>query len=245
MLHKFLPVVVAAVIVGFIGLAAIQALDPYPAPRTVRNMYSKLVTDLRHQPPEETQVWYINQILAQVANPQDPNQRSGVWDGQDVSSPASDLAQADSAQVLSADIPQSDKWIDVNVSTQTLMQMEGDTVVNSFKISSGVPWHPTPIGDFTIWLKVRDQTMVGGSKAAGDYYYLPHVHNISYFSGGYGIHAAYWHHNFGHPMSHGCINMTEANAATIFNWDTPVIPDGANSIRATQDNPGTRVHIHT
>jgi lipoprotein-anchoring transpeptidase ErfK/SrfK len=34
----------------------------------------------------------------------------------------------------------------------------------------------------------------------------------------YYIHGAYWHHNFGHPMSHGCINVAYANMEGLYNW---------------------------
>ena len=42
----------------------------------------------------------------------------------------------------------------------------------------------------------------------------------------YYIHTAYWHNNFGHRMSHGCINTREADAEWIYHWaeiGTPVV----------------------
>lgn len=47
-----------------------------------------------------------------------------------------------------------------------------------------------------------------------------------YFSGGYAIHGAYWHNNFGTPVSHGCVNVRVDRAERLFNWaevGTPVI----------------------
>jgi lipoprotein-anchoring transpeptidase ErfK/SrfK len=41
-----------------------------------------------------------------------------------------------------------------------------------------------------------------------------------YFYKGYGLHGTYWHHNFGHPMSHGCVNMPTDEAEWAFNWST-------------------------
>jgi lipoprotein-anchoring transpeptidase ErfK/SrfK len=32
------------------------------------------------------------------------------------------------------------------------------------------------------------------------------------------LHGAYWHNNFGHTMSHGCINMRQVDAEALFNW---------------------------
>ena len=86
--------------------------------------------------------------------------------------------------------------------------------------------------------------MSGGSKELGTYYYLPNVPNNMFFYKGYAIHGAYWHNNFGHPMSHGCVNEPLANAAQIFEWAEPVVPLGVNAVRATPENPGTRVYVH-
>jgi len=94
---------------------------------------------------------------------------------------------------------------------------EGDTTVGSFLISSG-KWSPTPTGEWPIWIKLRYTRMKGGSKALGTYYNLPNVPYTMYYNQGYGIHGAYWHNNFGQPMSHGCINMKPEEAGIVFNW---------------------------
>ena len=39
-----------------------------------------------------------------------------------------------------------------------------------------------------------------------------------YFYGGYALHGTYWHANFGHPMSHGCVNLPTAEAEWLFHW---------------------------
>ena len=47
-----------------------------------------------------------------------------------------------------------------------------------------------------------------------------------FFYRGYAIHGTYWHDSFGHPMSHGCVNLTEADAAWLYHWaplGTPVV----------------------
>ena len=35
---------------------------------------------------------------------------------------------------------------------------------------------------------------------------------------GYGLHGTYWHHNFGTPMSHGCVNLQTDDAGWLFGW---------------------------
>lgn len=155
------------------------------------------------------------------------------------------------AQVLPNPQPESvvlgvsseEKWIDVDLDTQTLRAMEGDKEIMKFLISSG-KWAPTPTGEYRIWIKLRYTKMSGGDKAKNTYYYLPNVPFVMYFYQGFGLHGAYWHNNFGHPMSHGCVNMAIPDAEKIFYWVGPILPEGVSMIKSTEDNPGTRVVVH-
>jgi lipoprotein-anchoring transpeptidase ErfK/SrfK len=104
------------------------------------------------------------------------------------------------------------RWIDVNLSQQMLYAYEGDTIVASFLVSTGVPAYPTVTGQYHIYIKLLSTLM------AGDGYYLPNVPYTMYFYKSYGIHGTYWHNNFGHPMSHGCINMYTPDAEWLFYW---------------------------
>jgi hypothetical protein len=124
----------------------------------------------------------------------------------------------------STDSDWSEKRIEVNLTKQMAYAYEGYKLIYSFLISSGT-WGRTPNGTFKIWTKVRSQKMSGGSKELGTYYYLPNVQNVMFFYNdnyekklGFSFHQAYWHNNFGVPMSHGCINMTTADSATLYNW---------------------------
>jgi lipoprotein-anchoring transpeptidase ErfK/SrfK len=103
---------------------------------------------------------------------------------------------------------------------------EGKKPVVSGLISSGTANHKTVTGDFNIYLKYEKQDMVGGEGA--EYYNLPDVPYVMYFFQDYGIHGAYWHHNWGHVMSHGCVNTPVDMAKTLYYW-APM---------------GTPVHIH-
>ncbi len=105
-----------------------------------------------------------------------------------------------------------ERWIDINLSQQTLSAYEGDTLIATFLVSTGVPQFPTVTGRYHIYVKYLYTDMAGVG------YYLPNVPYTMYFYKGYGIHGTYWHHNFGHPMSHGCINMYTPDAAWMFNF---------------------------
>lgn len=108
------------------------------------------------------------------------------------------------------------KWIEIDLSQQRLTAWIGDEVAGTWLISSGTAKTPTQIGEGRIYAKRTSQTMTG--TIAGEYYYVPNVKWVSYFNGGEAIHGTYWHNNFGHPMSHGCINMTEAAAKFIYDF---------------------------
>jgi hypothetical protein len=136
-----------------------------------------------------------------------------------------------------------EKWIEVSLSEQKLRAWEGNRLYMEFPISSG-KWAPTPKGDFNIWYKTRNQSMIGGSKALGTYYNLPNVPHNMFFYRGYAVHGAYWHNNFGNPMSHGCVNAPLAQVAQLFEWTGPVVPAGKNVVRSSPENPGTRVFVH-
>ncbi len=178
-----------------------------------------------------------------------------IYNGQVIDYPKTSLAYGNSAYVNPDEPDQEsavlgttneageEKWIEVSIKEQKVRAWEGNKAIMEFPISSG-KWAPTPTGDFRVWYKTRYQTMQGGSKELGTYYYLPNVPNNMFFYKGYALHGAYWHNNFGQPMSHGCVNEPLANAAQIFAWAGPVVPDGQNAVRATPENPGTRVLVH-
>jgi hypothetical protein len=141
------------------------------------------------------------------------------------------------------------KHIEVDLTSQRLYAFEGDTKVYDFLISSG-KWGRTPTGTFTIWGKYRYAKMEGGKKELHTYYYLPNVPFVMFFSNsevpsykGFSLHGTYWHSNFGHPMSHGCINMKTEEAGIIYNWTQPTLGD-KKSGKSTEDNPGTQVVIY-
>ena len=104
------------------------------------------------------------------------------------------------------------KWIEVNLSEQTLTAWQGDVAVMHTSISSGRSNTPTVTGRFTVGNKYKAQRMTGPG------YDLPNVPWVMYFHGSYAIHGAYWHNNFGVPMSHGCVNMRTDESQMLYEW---------------------------
>ncbi|MCA9918592.1 MAG: L,D-transpeptidase family protein [Anaerolineales bacterium] len=110
----------------------------------------------------------------------------------------------------------NERWVDVNLSTQTLRAYEGDTAVFTTLISSGTWDHPTVTGQFRVWLTYESQTMDGS--LLGYDYYLEDVPYVMYFYQDYALHGTFWHNNFGTPMSHGCVNLETSDAAWMYNF---------------------------
>jgi LysM repeat protein len=104
------------------------------------------------------------------------------------------------------------KRIEVNLATQSLTAWHGDTVVLNTTISSGTDYYPTVTGRYHIDRKYAKQRMVGPG------YDIPDVPYVMYFWDGYAFHGAYWHNNFGVPMSHGCIHLRPGEAEYLYNW---------------------------
>lgn len=141
-----------------------------------------------------------------------------------------------------------EKWIDINVTKQTLMLYEGEVPVFATLVSTGeagLSDHQTTTatkrGIFRIHTKHVSATM--SSDELGEEFELRDVPYVMYFDKeGYALHGAYWHDRFGTPKSHGCINLSPEDARRVFHWTDPVVPTGWHG--ALLPLKGTVVFIH-
>jgi lipoprotein-anchoring transpeptidase ErfK/SrfK len=120
----------------------------------------------------------------------------------------------------------SSKYIRVDLSTQTLTAYAYGVPELSFLVSTGVATHPTPLGKTEVLAKLpsHDYSWYYGEGNPANYS-LPNVLWNLRFREHYYIHSAYWHNNFGHVMSHGCVNASIPDAEKIYTWaevGTPV-----------------------
>jgi hypothetical protein len=143
------------------------------------------------------------------------NGKLGVFQGRTVIPPTIHLNPKDTSKVLGETDASSTKHIYVDLSTQKLYAFDGQTIILETWVATG-RWGKTPTGNFHIWQKLRSTRMTGGS--GDDFYDLPNVPFVMYFYHDFGLHGAYWHNNFGHTMSHGCVNMRQIDAEILFNW---------------------------
>jgi lipoprotein-anchoring transpeptidase ErfK/SrfK len=130
----------------------------------------------------------------------------------------------------------------VDLDEQTLVAYRGQTPVYAALVAAGVWKYPTPVGTFRIYKKVAEADMKSDEKAS-EKYRVDHVPWTLYFKQGYALHGAYWHNGFGHARSHGCINLSPADARAIYHFARPVLPDGWTSLVADAKHPGTVVRI--
>ncbi len=148
------------------------------------------------------------------------------------------------------DLEPHEKWIDIDLTHQILVAFEGTRPVFATLVASGkrdpndkTKDHPTPTGSFRIQAKHVSATM-DGNIAADAPYSIEDVPWVMYFEGSYALHGAFWHSNFGHTMSHGCVNLSPADARELFGWTEPRLPEGWHGVFTRDPKEGTRVVLH-
>lgn len=112
----------------------------------------------------------------------------------------------------------SNKLIAINLSQQWLYAYEGDTMVFDAPVATGRDGMNTPTGNYTIYSKIKSQTMRGTDN--GVPWVVPDVPDVMYFNGGVALHGTYWHNLFGTGVrpSHGCVNLPLDSAAWLYDW---------------------------
>ncbi|QQR89311.1 MAG: L,D-transpeptidase [Myxococcales bacterium] len=148
------------------------------------------------------------------------------------------------------EVADNEKWIDVDLNTQSLVAYVGETPVFATLVSTGrvmkredpLRNHETPTGSFRITSKHLSATMDGDHAVDGPYS-IEDVPYVMYFQLAYAFHSAFWHNRFGKSKSHGCINLAPWDARFLFNWAEPKLPAGWHGVFPKDDLPGTRVYI--
>lgn len=113
----------------------------------------------------------------------------------------------------------------VDLSDQQLYAFENGVMVNTFPISAGLyPW-ATPVGVHSVLAKLPyvDYSWNYGVDNPNNYSLGLVPWNLRIYPHIY-IHYAYWHDNFGEPMSHGCVNASLENMIWVYNWADVGVP---------------------
>lgn len=127
----------------------------------------------------------------------------------------------------------TDKRIEVNLKDQMLHAYENGSVVFSAQCATGTQFtiedegfvdFRTAPGNYTVVRKRPSRHMMG-FMGRPDQYDLPGVPFCTYFTEeGAAVHGAYWHNDFGHPRSHGCVNVPPDVAKWVWRWADPSAP---------------------
>ena len=196
-------------------------------------------TDALHKPDPKSQVGYrlyyetVHRVMSAAASPVDGK----IWyqildDKWDVFyyAPGEHLRLIPDEELapLSPGIPDDRKRIEVRLNDQLLLAYENDNPVFTTRIASGailrVGTYFTPRGSFMTYHKRATRHMAAGDITASGFD-LPGVPWVMYFTeSGISLHGTYWHNDFGHPRSHGCVNLTPQAAKWLFRWTSPLAP---------------------
>jgi len=152
------------------------------------------------------------------------------------------LIPNDELSPLSSDVPEEQKSIILDLTTQLVTAFEGEKLVFSQRCSSGVRGTDTPKGEFRTYHKGPSVHMTNQGDAIENIYNLPGVPWCAFFTGaGNAFHGTYWHNDYGRPRSHGCVNLPSEAAKFIYRWTQPNVPPDADYIH--MPGQGTRVQI--
>ena len=133
-------------------------------------------------------------------------------------------------------IPKDAKWVHVSLQQQVLTAYEGDRLVFATLVSTGRTDQPTSRGLFRVFEKVIHASMHGVLPSP---YFVDEVPFILYVYNSVGLHGTFWHDRFGERMSHGCINLSIADAEWLFTWAPPQLPAGWHAVEPEAANRPT------
>jgi hypothetical protein len=158
------------------------------------------------------------------------------------------------------DLGADERWIDVELASETLVAYEGPKPVFATLVSTGRGAQgsetATPKGTHRIWVKLAttdmgnlelDETSADALPAkaqeSGARYSIEDVPYVQFFDKGVGLHAAFWHRDFGRIHSHGCVNLAPLDARRLFGWTLPHLPGGWTAALPIAVEKGTTVRV--
>lgn len=153
----------------------------------------------------------------------------------------------------------NERWIDISLSAGTLSMLEGKKIIYSTLMSPGAGGTTqsakltipellagafSPLGLYRVSYKYRSAVMTPEEGPDPEKTWIDDVPYTVYFRPPYAIHTAYWHEDFGHPKSGGCINVSPIDARRIFGWTEPRVPEGwYGASNRLPGQPGTWINI--
>ncbi len=147
-----------------------------------------------------------------------------------------------------ADALPSERWVDVELATQTLVAYEGARPVFATLVSTGRGAQgtdtATPRGVHRVWVKLVSSTMDNlEDEDAASHYAIEDVPYVQFFAKAVGFHGTFWHDGFGRVRSHGCVNLSPLDAQWLFGFGGPRLPSGWTGVLPTEFEPGLLVRV--
>ena len=146
------------------------------------------------------------------------------------------------------EVKAGEHWFDVELATQILTAYAGDrpmfaTLVSTGRGPAGTVL-ATPPGLHRIWVKLASSDMDNlENLEANENYAIQAVPWVMYFQAGYGLHGTFWHRAFGRVQSHGCVNLSPADAERLFHFASPHLPSGWTAALPTVYEQGSLVRV--
>ena len=155
--------------------------------------------------------------------------------------PAAHIRRIDPAELTPLS-PGASKRVEVDLKAQTITAYENNVPVLTSRVASGYGEFRTPTGTHHVLFKTPASRMTGGEGEG--YYDLPGVPFPTYFTQtAVAIHGAYWHNDFGHPRSHGCLNVPAPVARWFWRWTEPSAPYDAVRYATPRGATGTVIKV--
>ncbi|RYE87448.1 MAG: hypothetical protein EOO75_14470 [Myxococcales bacterium] len=223
-----------------------------PRPRHRRDG-DRMVADGPAVPPRT--VVYLTGQRAKVGGVEYVEARDGGWlQDEHLSQVAGKLDE------LPNGVDEGERWIDVGLAAGLLTVYQGREPVYSTLMSPGAGGTTqsagltidqllsgafTPLGLYRMSFKYRSAVMTPEDTPEPEKTWIDDVPWVMYFRPPYAIHTAYWHEDFGHPKSGGCVNVSPLDAKYLFESSLPRVPDGwYGASNSLPDQPGTKIHLH-
>lgn len=199
------------------GLLAIDASNLRPSPTTKVPAVTQL--------PRGVPVVVTNWVEGEEVTPDNPTWArlgDGAFLHSSVFRPVALPAVPEPPTDVRADVG---RWIDMNLTLQTVVAYEGFTPVYLARTSTGRPGWETDTGILRIQRRVEKETMASSSLLGLDAkradYKIDNVRWTQYFTAdGKALHENYWkpRDEFGIPSSHGCAGLVAEDAQFFWNW---------------------------
>lgn len=142
----------------------------------------------------------------------------------------------------------TERWLDVELASQTLVAYEGTRPVFATLVSTGkgprgseLATHP---GVHRIWVKLLASKMDNLEREDLEKHYsLEDVPWVQFFDKGIALHGVFWHQAFGRVHSHGCVNLAPLDAELLFGFTGPHLPAGWSAVFPAKIEPGTVIRV--